>query len=147
MLLAKCFVIVFTTTIRFSAVIRSFVCYLYVLFLVVSMACVLLGSKIEEELIQISKIIKVFYRMYQRRIGEDVRDLTETDSVEFGYTIYKRFSLDGEVFFLILRNYFSLCLDIISMVLLILHIATFSFLLRYLDLIGILLRNWVEMKS
>ena len=45
------------------------------------MTCLFIASKIEEELRPVSTVIKVFYRLYQRRIGQDVTKLTETDLV------------------------------------------------------------------
>ena len=45
------------------------------------MTCLFIASKIEEELRPVSTVIKVFYRLYQRRIGQDVTKLTETDPV------------------------------------------------------------------
>ena len=48
---------------------------------IVGMTCLFIASKIEEELRPVSTVIKVFYRLYQRRIGQDVTKLTETDPV------------------------------------------------------------------
>ena len=45
------------------------------------MTCLFIASKIEEELRPVSTVIKVFYRLYQCRIGQDVTKLTETDPV------------------------------------------------------------------
>lgn len=50
----------------------------------VSMACLFIGSKMEEELRPVSRTIKVFYRMFQRRTGQEVTDLSESDSVSSG---------------------------------------------------------------
>ena len=48
------------------------------------MACLFIGSKMEEELRPVSRTIKVFYRMFQRRTGQEVTDLSESDSVSSG---------------------------------------------------------------
>lgn len=45
------------------------------------MACVIIASKIEEELRPVSRIIKIFYSMYMHRTNQPVTDLDETDSV------------------------------------------------------------------
>ena len=45
------------------------------------MACVLIASKIEEELLPVSRILKVFYPMYLHRTGQQVEELNETDAV------------------------------------------------------------------
>lgn len=56
---------------------------LYPLNIIVSMACVLIASKIEEELLPISRILKIFYPMYLHRTEQEILDLNETDEVEF----------------------------------------------------------------
>ena len=45
------------------------------------MACLFIGSKMEEELRPVSRTVKVFYRMYQRRTGQEVTELAESDPV------------------------------------------------------------------
>lgn len=45
------------------------------------MACVLIASKIEEELRPISRIIKIFHSMYLHRTNQEIKDLEDTDSV------------------------------------------------------------------
>lgn len=54
---------------------------LYLINIIVSMACVLIASKIEEELRPVSRILKIFYPMYLHRTGQNVIDLNETDEV------------------------------------------------------------------
>ena len=45
------------------------------------MACVLIASKIEEELRPVSRIIKIFHSMYLHRTNQEIKDLEDTDSV------------------------------------------------------------------
>ncbi|KAK8797989.1 hypothetical protein WA171_005517 [Blastocystis sp. BT1] len=47
----------------------------------VSMTCLFIGSKMEEELRPVSRTIKVFYRIFQRRTGQEVIDLAESDPI------------------------------------------------------------------
>ena len=47
------------------------------------MACVLIASKIEEEMRPISRILKIFYPMYLHRAGKEVVDLNENDEVYY----------------------------------------------------------------
>lgn len=47
------------------------------------MTCLFIGSKIEEEMRPVPVVIRVFYRIYQRRTGQEVTKLTETDPVPF----------------------------------------------------------------
>lgn len=56
--------------------------------ILVAMACLLIGSKIEEELRPMSKIIRVFYSIYQKRKGLPITELADTDPVWLGFLIY-----------------------------------------------------------
>jgi hypothetical protein len=50
----------------------------------------------EEELRPVSRTIKVFYRIFQRRTGQEVIDLAESDPVGTARRILSRFSFGGE---------------------------------------------------
>ncbi len=60
------------------------------------MTCLFIGSKMEEELRPVSRTIKVFYRIFQRRTGQEVIDLAESDPVGTARRILSRFSFGGE---------------------------------------------------
>ncbi|KAK8798235.1 hypothetical protein WA588_003320 [Blastocystis sp. NMH] len=47
----------------------------------IAMSCLLIGSKIEEELRPVSRLIRVFHQMYQQRIGEPITELSDTDPI------------------------------------------------------------------
>ena len=49
--------------------------------ILVAMSCLLIGSKIEEELRPVPMLIRVFYQMNQQRIGEPITELSDTDPV------------------------------------------------------------------
>ena len=53
----------------------------------------------EEELRPVSRTVKVFYRMYQRRTGQEVTELAESDPVGSDQRIICRFSFVGEPFY------------------------------------------------
>lgn len=53
----------------------------WVFVILVAMSCLLIGSKIEEELRPVSRLIRVFHQMYQQRIGEPITELSDTDPV------------------------------------------------------------------
>ena len=55
---------------------------------VVAMTCLFIGSKIEEEMRPVPVVIRVFYRIYQRRTGQEITKLTETDPVLFWYKAF-----------------------------------------------------------
>lgn len=61
------------------------------------MACVLIASKIEEELLPVSRILKVFYPMYLHRTGQQVEELNETDAVCWFIYDPTRFMSIGEM--------------------------------------------------
>ena len=50
----------------------------------------------EEELRPVSRTIKVFYRIFQRRTGQEVIDLAESDPVGTARRILSIFSFGGE---------------------------------------------------
>ena len=81
MRLDKLFAIAFITFIHLLDSIPILVQYSFSVIIVVSMACLLIGSKIEEELRPVSKIVKTFYAIYQKRVGLPITELTETDPV------------------------------------------------------------------
>ena len=79
--LDKLFVIDSIIIIHLLIVIRFSVFSKSLLLFVVSMACALIASKIEEELRPVSRIIKIFHSLYLHRTNQEIKDLEDTDSV------------------------------------------------------------------
>ena len=93
----------------------------------VSMACILIASKIEEELFPISRLIKIFFPVYLHRTGRDYFEINETDEVIFMIMNDSRSIPTGVVFSWKARNWFFQYSDTIYMEWLIILIDMFSF--------------------
>ena len=110
------------------------------------MACLLIGSKIEEELRPVSRIVKTFYAIYQKRVGLPITELPETDPVIFSPYIFVicRFSFDGEQFYFKQKCLFFLLLAITYTELLTIRIVIFSFSSKYISH-PIKLKNYITL--
>ena len=93
----------------------------------VSMACVLIASKIEEELFPISRLIKIFFPLYLHRTGREYFEINETDEVSILIRLHPRSIPFGAPFSWSARNWFFPYSAIIYMEWPITLIDTFSF--------------------
>ena len=112
MLLVKSYSIGFTISTPSKSFIPFSACACSLRLFLVAMTCLFIGSKIEEEMRPVPVVIRVFYRIYQRRTGQEITKLTETDPVHFQSVSWVRFSCAGVPFSLTLKSSFSPHLDI-----------------------------------